>query len=65
MSTPTSWLIAQADPQFPTQTNESVIDRLPATAAAAMVDSGSGTLLIQMIYAAFIIWIVSLIRVTK
>jgi hypothetical protein len=65
MSTPAPWLIAQADPQFPAQANESVIDRIPASASAAMVDSGSGTLLIQMIYAAFIIWIVSLIRVTK
>jgi hypothetical protein len=56
-------LLSQADPQFIPQTNESVIDRLPA--AAAMVDSGSGSFLIQILYAAVIIWIVSLMRVTK
>jgi hypothetical protein len=58
-------LLAQADPQFIPQTQESVIDRIPASAAAAMVDSGSGNFLIQILYAAVIIWIVSLMRVTK
>jgi hypothetical protein len=51
-------LLAQAETQ-------SVIDRIPASAAEAMADQGSGTFLIQIIYAVVLIWIVSLIRGTK
>jgi preprotein translocase subunit SecG len=47
-----------------TQT-QSVIDRIPTSAAEAMADQGSGTFLIQIIYAAAIIWIVSLLRFPK
>jgi hypothetical protein len=72
MSTPlqASGLFAQADlqpvPQSVNQSvSQSVIDRIPTSASAAMADQGSGTFLIQVIYAAVLIWIVSLIRVSK
>jgi hypothetical protein len=51
------WL-AQAETQ-------SVIDHIPTAASEAMADQGSGTFLIQIIYAMVMIWIVSLIRGTK